>query len=44
MNLNLEQINEELKDKSPVEIITWAISLSKNAVITTNFRPYEVAI
>ena len=44
MNLNSEQINEELKDKSPVEIITWAISLSKNAVITTNFRPYEVAI
>ncbi|MDG1403552.1 phosphoadenosine phosphosulfate reductase family protein [Polaribacter sp.] len=44
MNLNLEQINEELKDKSPLEIITWAISLSKNAVITTNFRPYEVAI
>ncbi|MBT3742435.1 MAG: phosphoadenosine phosphosulfate reductase family protein [Polaribacter sp.] len=42
--MNLEQINEELKDKSPVEIITWAISLSKNAVITTNFRPYEVAI
>ena len=44
MSLNLEQVNEELKDKSPAEIIAWAISLAKNAVITTNFRPYEVAI
>ena len=44
MSLNLEQINKELKDKSPVEIITWAISLGNNPVITTNFRPYEVAI
>ena len=44
MSLNLEQINKELEDKSPVEIITWAISYAKKAVITTNFRPYEVAI
>lgn len=44
MSLNLEQINEELKDKTPTEIIAWAVSFAKNAVITTNFRPYEVAI
>ncbi|WP_397447537.1 phosphoadenosine phosphosulfate reductase family protein [Polaribacter sp. R77954] len=44
MSLNLEQINKELKDKSPAEIIAWAIVYAKNAVITTNFRPYEVAI
>lgn len=44
MSLNLEQINKELKGKSPAEIIAWAISLAKNPVITTNFRPYEVAI
>ena len=44
MNLNLEKINEELKYKSPKEIIHWAIKISKNPVITTNFRPYEVAI
>ncbi|MCG1037329.1 phosphoadenosine phosphosulfate reductase domain-containing protein [Polaribacter sargassicola] len=44
MNLDLEKINKELKDKSPSEIISWAISFAKNAVITTNFRPYEVAI
>lgn len=44
MSLNLEEINKELQDKSPAEIISWAISFGKNPVITTNFRPYEVAI
>ena len=44
MSLDLKQINEELKGKNPAEIIAWAISFSKNPVITTNFRPYEVAI
>jgi phosphoadenosine phosphosulfate reductase len=44
MSLNLEHINKELKDKSPAEIIIWALSFSNNPVITTNFRPYEVAI
>jgi phosphoadenosine phosphosulfate reductase len=43
-NINLEQVNKELAGKSPLEIIIWAISMAKNAVITTNFRPYEVAI
>jgi phosphoadenosine phosphosulfate reductase len=44
MSLDLEKINKELKDKSPAEIIAWAISYAKNPIITTNFRPYEVAI
>jgi phosphoadenosine phosphosulfate reductase len=44
MSLNLEEINKKLKDKSPIEIISWAISFAKTPVITTNFRPYEVAI
>jgi phosphoadenosine phosphosulfate reductase len=44
MNLDLDKINKELQDKSPSEIISWAITLANNAVITTNFRPYEVAI
>ncbi|PQB09068.1 phosphoadenylylsulfate reductase [Polaribacter filamentus] len=42
--MNLEEINKKLKDKSPIEIISWAISFAKNPLITTNFRPYEVAI
>jgi phosphoadenosine phosphosulfate reductase len=43
-NINLEQVNKNLKDKSPAEIILWALSVTKNALVTTNFRPYEVAI
>lgn len=44
MRINLEQINKDLRSKSPVEIILWAISVSDNPVVTTNFRPYEAAI
>ncbi len=44
MSLNLGQINRDLQGKSPLEIINWATSLAKSPVITTNFRPYEVAI
>ena len=43
-NINIEQINEDLKGKSPTEIITWALSVAKNPLVTTNFRPYEVVI
>ena len=43
-NLNLEKINKELRDKSPELIIAWAVNYAKNALVTTNFRPYEVAI
>ena len=34
----------QLKGIPPVEIIYWAIQFAENAVVTTNFRPYEVAI
>jgi len=43
-NINLEQINNELRDKSPEEIISWALNMAKKPLVTTNFRPYEVAI
>ena len=42
--MNLENINNELKKKSPKEIIEWAINNSERPVLTTNFRPYESAI
>lgn len=43
-NLDIEKINQDLKDKTPVEIIAWASGITENALVTTNFRPYEVAI
>ncbi len=44
MNINLEQINKDLRKKSPFEIILWTVSVSNNPVVTTNFRPYEAVI
>lgn len=40
----IEVLNEVLKDATPAEIIAKAYELSNEAVVTTNFRPYEAAI
>jgi len=37
-------LNKQFIDSSPIEIISRAIEYAKNPVVTTNFRPYEVAI
>lgn len=42
--MELQKINASLKDKSPEEIVKWAIQQAKKPVVTTNFRPYESAI
>lgn len=36
--------NAQLKGIPPQEIIAWAIQHGSRPVVTTNFRPYEVAI
>jgi len=41
---DLKKINTALKHATPKEIIQWAINKAQNPVVTTNFRPYEVAI
>lgn len=40
----INQLNIQFKGIPPEEIISWAIKNASNAVVTTNFRPYEVAI
>lgn len=42
--LDLASINKELADKTPAEIIGWALSLNKKSILTTNFGPHEAAI
>lgn len=42
--MEIEKINQELRDKSPEQIVAWALSIAKKPVVTTNFRPYESAI
>src|SRR6266576_385378 len=41
----IAQWNEELREKSPLEITRWAVAQSDGrAIVSTNFRPYEAAI
>lgn len=40
----IEKLNSQFKGIPPGEIISWAIRRAGHAVVTTNFRPYEVAI
>ena len=41
---NIQKYNEQLANKSPQEIMEWSFSLGSAPILTTNFRPYEVAI
>lgn len=43
-DIEIKEINLKLENHSPKEIIEWAIQFSKEAIVTTNFRPYESAI
>ena len=37
--------NEELRDRSPLEITRWAVAQAQGrALVSTNFRPYEAVI
>ncbi|MGH7950840.1 MAG: phosphoadenosine phosphosulfate reductase family protein [Limisphaerales bacterium] len=39
------KVNAELRSKSPLEIVKWAISQANGrAIVSTNFRPYEAVI
>lgn len=40
----IEKLNIQFKGIPPEEIISWAMKHGENPVVTTNFRPYEVAI
>ncbi|MEN1783705.1 MAG: phosphoadenosine phosphosulfate reductase family protein [Bacteroidota bacterium] len=40
----LPKWNAQLKGIPPQEIIAWALQHGQKSVVTTNFRPYEVAI
>jgi len=41
----ISKANAELRNKSPLEIIRWAITQAKGrAIVSTNFRPYEAVV
>lgn len=42
---DITRLNSELRAKSPLEIVQWAIAQAGGrAIVSTNFRPYEAAI
>lgn len=43
-NLNLEELNRELRNQSPVEIVRWAMSLGKSTIATTSFAQNSAAM
>jgi len=41
----ITKANAELRNKSPLEIVRWAITQANGrAIVSTNFRPYEAVI
>jgi len=41
----ITKANADLRDKSPLEIVKWAIAQARgHAIVSTNFRPYEAVI
>ncbi len=41
----LAKLNAELKAKSPLEIVRWALAQAPgHAIVSTNFRPYEAVV
>lgn len=41
----ISQANTELRNKSPLEIVRWAIAQTNgHAIVSTNFRPYEAVV
>jgi len=44
MNLNLDKLNNELRNKTPEEIIEWALTLSGKRIVTTSFGVYSAVL
>ena len=41
----IAKANAELRNKSPLEIVKWAIAQAKGrAIVSTNFRPFEAVV
>ncbi|PHR74208.1 MAG: phosphoadenylylsulfate reductase [Lutibacter sp.] len=42
--MNLEKSNKELKNRTPEEIIAWAIKLNNKRIVTTSFGIYSAVL
>jgi len=41
---NLDQANELLREKDPLEIIEWVLNMAERPILTTNFGPYSASL
>src|SRR5215470_5069506 len=45
MTQKISEANAELRNKSALDIVKWAIAQARGrAIVSTNFRPYEAVI
>jgi phosphoadenosine phosphosulfate reductase len=44
MSLDLQKLNQELKELTPQEIVRWAVTLGKKVIATTSFAPNSAAM
>ncbi|MGH1543496.1 MAG: phosphoadenosine phosphosulfate reductase family protein [Arenicella sp.] len=44
MTINYQEANAALAGKTPIEIVEWVYEQQPNAMVTTNFSPYETVI
>jgi len=42
--LDIDTHNQELRDKSPSDIIRWALALGESTIVTTSFGPNSAAL
>lgn len=44
LKIDLDKYNKQLKDKSPKEIVLWALKLSNNRMLSTSFGMHSAAL
>ena len=44
MSLDIDKLNQELRDATPLEIVRWAAGLDKKVIATTSFAPNAAAM
>ena len=44
IEVNIEELNKELRHKTPDYIIEWALSLTQKRIVTTSFGVYSAAL
>ncbi len=43
-DINIEQLNKELKGQRPEDIVKWALTLTDNRIVTTSFGVYSAVL